>query len=67
MCVIERIRKSKKNIYLTIDDGIYTSVKKLPIEKYEYAKQFNNPDFLDAVSTLTTERDLDDSLDAVAI
>ena len=67
MCAIKNIRQSKKNVYLTIDDGEYTSVKKLSIEKYKYAKQFNNPDFLNIVSEITTERDLNDALDAVAV
>lgn len=67
MCEIKRVRRSEKNVYLTIDDGVYTSVKKMPIAKYEYAKQFNNADFLEAASMMTTERDLDDSLSAVAI
>lgn len=62
---IKRIRKSQKNVYLTFDDGESTSVKKLPIAKYEYARLFNNLDFLEAVSIMTTEKDLDDALIAV--
>ena len=67
MCMIENIRRSSRNIYLTINEDDIISVKKLSIAKYEYAKQFGNSDFLNAVSTLTTERDIEDSYSAVTI
>ena len=66
MCEIVKLRKSKKNVYLHIVDGDMYSVKKMPIAKYEYAKCFGD-DFLNIVSTPTTERDLADSYRAVLV
>ncbi len=66
MCEIVKRRKSEKNMYLHIIDGDTYSVKKMPIAKYEYAKHFGD-DFLNAASTLTTERDLSDSYRAVLV
>ena len=60
MCMIEKVRRSSRNIYLTINEDDIISIKKLPIAKYEYAKQFGNSDFINAVSVLTTEKDIED-------
>ncbi len=68
--LVER-RRSAKNVYLHLvneDDDLY-SVKKLPIEKYEYAVRLcggkENLDFLYKVGIDTNDRDIWDSYHSV--
>ena len=66
MCKIVEKRKSKNYVYLhVIDDDTY-SVKKMKTDDYNFAAGFNNPDFLNMVSVLTTDKDIADSYYAVA-
>lgn len=65
MITLVQRRKSKKNIYLHFDDGVYYTVNKLPISKYKKALALcngkENLDFLYRISTRTNDRDVDDS------
>lgn len=65
MCEIFRTRKSDRNVYIELVDGEFGGVKKIPLQKFEWAKTFHNPDFLAATSTWTTDRDFNDSASAV--
>lgn len=67
--LVER-RKSAKNVYLHLineEEGLY-SVKRLPIDKYEYAIRLcgkENLDFLYKVGINTHDRDIWDSYHSV--
>ena len=65
MCKIINTRKTSSMVYIEIDDGEYWGVKKMPIEKFNFAKQFGNTDFLGQVGQWTTDRDFNASATAV--
>ena len=68
MCKIYATRKSAKMVYIELDDETtnFWGVKKLPIQKFEYAKMFHNMDFLSAVAQWTdADRDETDAMLAV--
>lgn len=69
MCKIYDTRKSSKYVYISLDDeeNKYYGVKKLPIEKFNWAKKFQNMNFLSAVSLPTkgSGRDEDDAMVSV--
>ena len=64
MCNIRRVRLSKKAAYVDIEDELLYVVKKLPIDKFHYAEKFGNPDFINMVSSITSDRDFDDAWNA---
>lgn len=65
MCEIYRTSQSARNVYIEMSDDEYWGLKKLPRAKYEWAKQFKNPDFLAEAAVWTTERDFNDSASSV--
>ena len=65
MCEIVRRRKSQKRVYLDIIDGDMYAVKKIDLPAYEYAAQFNDPDFLNLASRYTSDRDFSDAAQAI--
>ena len=68
MCEIYGTRKSNKFVYLSLEDDErnWGGARKIPVEKFEWAKKFRNMDFLSAVSLRTTvEKDEDDAMSAV--
>ncbi len=66
MITLVQRRKSKKNVYLHFNDGVYYTVNKLPIHKYQEALSIcdnkENIDFLYMISTRTNDRDVVNSV-----
>ena len=68
MCKIYETRKSSSMVYIELrDDDIgYWGVRKLPIDKFDFAKRFGNMQFLSAASIPThADKDEDDAMLAI--
>lgn len=68
MCEIYATRKSDKFVYLSLEDEERNrgGARKIPVEKFEWAKKFRNMDFLSAISLPTkVAKDEDDAMRAV--
>lgn len=70
MCDIYFTRRSDKFVYLSLEDKErnWGGARKIPVDKFDWAKKFHNMEFLSAISLPTnTDRDEDDVMRAVYV
>jgi len=68
MCEIYGTRKSDKYVYLSMEDEKRRrgGARKIPIDKFHWAKKFRNMEFLSAISLPTrVSKDEDDVMRAI--
>jgi hypothetical protein len=63
MCKIFDTRRNCKTgtVFIHVEDEEGIGIKKLSVNNFNYAKSFKNSDFLNAVSSQTDDRDMENS------